>query len=193
MNPALERLMQGNQRFVDGKGGAYAGFRADLANGQNPFAVIVGCSDSRVPAEIVFDAGLGDLFVVRVAGNIVAPSQIGSVEFAVAQFGIPLVMVMGHSRCGAVTATLHTLAGDAANSKNIASITDRIAPSIAEVAAAEHDETKRLAACVAANVRASVNQLAHGSRLIEELALAKQVEVVGAVYAIETGVVSLLH
>jgi carbonic anhydrase len=190
---ALDRLRQGNQRFVAGQGTAYTGFRADLASGQNPFAVVVGCSDSRVPAEIVFDAGLGDLFVVRVAGNIVAPSQVGSVEFAVAQFGVPLVIVMGHTRCGAIAATLHALQGHDAGSHNLAAITDRIAPSIREVAAAERDEARQLEACVTANVRASVNQLAHGSRMLEELNLAQRVRIVGAVYAVETGAVSLLE
>jgi len=131
---ALDRLLRGNERFVAGQGTAYTGFRADLASGQAPFAVVVGCSDSRALAEIVFDVGLGDLFVVRVGGNIVAPSQVGSVEFAVSQFGTRLVMVMGHTRCGAITATLRALAGEQANSRNIASITDRIAPHIREVA-----------------------------------------------------------
>lgn len=190
---ALDRLIQGNQRFLRGECKAYAGFRADLANGQNPFAVVVGCSDSRVPAEIVFDVGLGDLFVVRVAGNIVAPSQIGSVEFAVAQFGIRLVLVMGHTQCGAVSATVRTLRGKENNSKNLASITERIAPSIREIVMAESpNEEKQLHACVIANVRASVNQLTHGSRLLEELTLTNRLQIVGAVYAIENGEVSLL-
>ena len=181
---ALERLLAGNQRFVQGNGTAYTGFRPDLASGQRPFAVIVGCSDSRVPAEIVFDVGLGELFVVRVAGNIVAPSQVGSVEFAVSQFGTRLVVVMGHTRCGAVAATLRTLQGHEADSKNIAAITDRIAPNI-------HDCPDAYAA-VAANVRASVTHLQHGSRILEDLVMAGRVKIVGAVYAVETGVVSML-
>src|SRR5205085_8931261 len=106
---ALARLLEGNARFAAGQGSAFTGFRADLAEGQNPFAVVVGCSDSRVPAEIVFDVGLGELFVVRVAGNIVAPSQVGSVEFAAQQFDTRLVVVMGHTQCGAVRATLESL------------------------------------------------------------------------------------
>jgi len=182
---ALERLQAGNERFVQGNGTAYTGFRPDLASGQRPFAVIVGCSDSRVPAEIVFDVGLGELFVVRVAGNIVAPSQVGSVEFAVSQFGTRLVVVMGHTRCGAIAATLRTLQGAQADSKNIAAITDRIAPNIRDCADA--------AAAVTANVRASVSHLQHGSRLIEDLVLAGRVKIVGAVYAVETGVVSMLE
>jgi carbonic anhydrase len=189
---ALERLLQGNRRFVAGQGRAYTGFRADLAGGQTPFAVIVGCSDSRVPAEIVFDVGLGDLFVVRVAGNIVAPSQVGSVEFAVSQFGTRLVVVMGHTRCGAVGATLRTLEGAQADSRNLAAITERILPHIREVAAAQPDPERRLHASVIANVRASVSQLSHGSRMLEQLALEARVEIVGAVYAVETGEVSVL-
>ncbi len=182
---ALERLVAGNERFVEGRGTAYTGFRPDLANGQRPFAVIVGCSDSRVPAEIVFDVGSGELFVVRVAGNIVAPSQVGSVEFAVSQFGTRLVVVMGHTRCGAVAATLRTLAGAQADSKNLAAITDRIGPNIRNCADAQE--------AVTANVRASVSHLQHGSRMIEDLVLAGRVKIVGAVYAVETGRVSLLE
>jgi carbonic anhydrase len=190
---ALERLLQGNRRFLDGKGTAYTGFRPDLVSGQNPFAVIVGCSDSRVPAEIVFDVGLGDLFVVRVAGNIVAPSQVGSVEFAVSQFGTRLVVVLGHTRCGAVAATLRTLEGANADSRNLASITNRIAPHIRELVSAERDKERCLRASVIANVRASVSQLSHGSSLIEELTLNQRVRIVGAVYSVETGAVSLLE
>ena len=189
---AIQRLLQGNERFVAGHGTAYTGFRADLTEGQTPFAVIVGCSDSRVPAEIVFDVGLGDLFVVRVAGNIVAPSQIGSVEFAVSQFGTQLVLVVGHTRCGAIRATLRTLEGHDADTRNIASITERIAPTIRDVAAHETDETARFNACVAANVRASVSHLRYGSQMLEEFMLAKRVAIVGAVYSVETGVVRIL-
>lgn len=190
---ALERLMAGNARFVAGTGATYSGFRPDLAAGQSPFAVIVGCSDSRVPSELIFDVGLGDLFVIRVAGNIVAPSQIGSVEYAVSQFGTRLVMVVGHTRCGGIGATLRTLEGEQPDSRNIASLTNRIAPSIREVAAAEKDPEKRVLACVRANVRASVSGLSHGSQILENLTLAGRVRIVGAVYAVETGQVSLVE
>src|SRR6185436_13322298 len=112
---ALKRLMEGNRRFVSGdrSGESLTGQarRSELTTGQEPFAIILGCSDSRVPAELVFDQGLGDLFVIRVAGNIVASSQIGSVEFAAERFGTPLVVVLGHSQCGAVKATLEELLG----------------------------------------------------------------------------------
>lgn len=189
---ALDRLVRGNQRFATGKGTTYTGFRADLAVGQYPFAVVVGCSDSRVPAEIVFDVGLGDLFVVRVAGNIVAPSQVGSVEFAAQEFNTRLVLVMGHTQCGAVGATLRALDTAHSESRNLAAITERIAPYIRDVAAVETDPKRRLESSVIANVRASVNQLTHGSRLLEELALKGRIRIVGAVYSIETGVVTVL-
>ena len=132
---ALERLIDGNRRFVAGlrshdtlSGPAR---RNELTGGQEPFAIILGCSDSRVPAEIVFDQGLGDLFVVRVAGNIVAASQVGSVEFAAAKFGTRLVVVLGHSQCGAVLSTLEQLQQPVANqSRNLRSIVDRVRPSV---------------------------------------------------------------
>jgi carbonic anhydrase len=183
----LVRLLDGNRRFVEGRGAAFTGFRGELAHGQSPFAVIVGCSDSRVPAEIVFDVGLGDLFVVRVAGNIVAPSQVGSVEFAVSQFGTRLVVVMGHTRCGAIEATLQMLSGEQPDSKNIAAITDRIAHHIRGIPNGDRQ------AAIAANVRASVDHLAHGSAIIEELVRKRRVHIAGAVYAVETGVVTLLE
>src|SRR5262249_32721427 len=127
---ALDRLRDGNRRFVAGAPSQETLTRAErsqLADGQEPFAIILGCSDSRVPAEIVFDQGLGDLFVIRVAGNIVAPSQIGSIEFAADRFGTRLVVVMGHSRCSAVTAALDQLVKPAAiQSRNLRSIVDRI-------------------------------------------------------------------
>src|SRR5688572_2155869 len=127
---ALARLREGNSRFLSGVRSLDALLsptrRGSLATEQHPFAIVLGCSDSRVPAEIVFDQGLGDLFVIRVAGNIVAPSQVGSVEFAAARFGTPLVVVLGHSQCGAVLATLEELRRPHGNqSRNLQSIVDR--------------------------------------------------------------------
>jgi len=190
---ALRRLLDGNARFVANKGTAFTGFRSEFVSGQSPSAVIVGCSDSRVPAEIVFDVGLGDLFVIRVAGNIVASSQVGSVEFAVSQFGTRLVVVMGHTRCGAIDATLRAIDGAEREPGHIASITERIMPAIRVAAAAETDPARRSHAAMIANVRASASQLAHGSTLIEELVRAGRVRIVGAVYAVESGVVSLVE
>src|ERR1051326_8265149 len=131
---ALKRLRDGNARFAanvrDSDTHVSHTRRAELAAGQEPFAIILGCSDSRVPAELVFDQGFGDLFVIRVAGNIVAPSQIGSIEFAASRFGTRLVVVMGHTQCGAVEATLDVLQGSAVESRNLAFIVERMRPSV---------------------------------------------------------------
>src|SRR5277367_2062075 len=138
MIPALEALMllqEGNGRFTSDVSNRDAitgrARRLELAASQAPFAAILGCSDSRVPVEIVFDQGLGDLFVIRVAGNIVAPSLIGSVEFAAEQFGTRLVVVLGHSRCGAIETTLEQLRRPVENqSRNLHSIVDFIRPAV---------------------------------------------------------------
>jgi carbonic anhydrase len=193
---ALERLREGNRRFVSDVRGSAALItqtrRSELAEGQEPFAIILGCSDSRVPAEIVFGQGLGDLFVIRVAGNIVASSQIGSVEFAAERFGTPLVVVLGHSRCGAVLATLEELMRPREKqSRNLRSIVDRIRPSVEGLLATElsHDSEALVRHAVRANIRASANQLRHGSEVLEELIQKGRVLVVGAEYSLETGAV----
>jgi carbonic anhydrase len=163
-----------------------------LARDQNPFAIILGCSDSRVPAEIVFDQGLGDLFVIRVAGNVVASSQVGSIEFAVSRFGTRLVVVLGHSECGAVLATLEELQRPNENqSRYLRSIVDRVRPSVEPLLATElrHDEAELVRHAVRANVRLSVNHLRFGSDLLEQLSRKGELQVVGAEYSLETGVV----
>lgn len=168
----------------------------ELASRQQPFAIILGCSDSRVPAEIVFDQGLGDLFVIRVAGNIVAPSQVGSVEFAAAQFGTRLVVVLGHSQCGAVLATLEELQRPTENqSRNIRSIVDRIRPSVEGLMATElrYDSDSLVRQAVRANVRTSANQLRHGSAILETLIERDGLLVVGAEYSLETGIVEFFE
>ena len=197
---ALERLREGNRRFVsDVRGSALLDTprrRVELAEGQEPFAIILGCSDSRVPAEIVFDQGLGDLFVIRVAGNVVASSQIGSVEFAAERFGTSLVVVLGHSRCGAVLATLEELTRPREKqSRNLRSIVDRIRPSVEGLLATElrHDSGALVRHGVRANIRASANQLRHGSEVLEELIQKGRVLVVGAEYSLETGVVDFFE
>jgi len=192
---ALKRLRDGNRRFLDGVRGleslASEARRIELAAGQEPFAIVLGCSDSRVPAEIVFDHGLGDLFVIRVAGNIVAPSQIGSVEFAAERFGTRLVVVLGHSMCGAVQATLDELRrASGTPSRNLRSIVDRIRPAVEPLLAghaANADGLMREA--VRANVRMAAAQLRHGSGLIEGLVRSDGLLVVGAEYSLETGAV----
>jgi carbonic anhydrase len=191
---ALERLRAGNRRFASGMraGGANldAARRSQLVTNQEPFATILGCSDSRVPAEIVFDQGLGDLFVIRVAGNIVAPSQIGSVEFAATRFGTRLVVVLGHSRCGAILTTLEELQRPTENqSRNLRSIVDRVRPSVAELLHTDlRDDLDALVGhAVRSNVRASVNQLRHGSEILEQMIQKEGLLVVGAEYSLETG------
>lgn len=193
---ALERLREGNRRFVaDIRGGSKPtdqNRRSELVAGQEPFAVILGCSDSRVPAEIVFDQGLGDLFVIRVAGNVVAPSQIGSVEFAVERFGTRLVVVMGHSQCGAVRATLEELERPReSRSPNLRSIVDRIRPSVETLMETElrNDPEALMCKAVRANVRDAANHLRHGSRILEQLIQTDGLLIVGAEYSLETGVV----
>jgi carbonic anhydrase len=193
---ALARLRAGNQRFVHEEGRCDTltneTRRRQLAAGQNPFAIILGCSDSRVPAEIVFDQGLGDLFVIRVAGNVVAPSQIGSVEFAAARYGSPLVVVLGHSECGAVLATLEELGRPSRDqSRNLRSIVDRIRPSVEALLAtgAGHHPETLVQRAVRANIRVSADHLRHGSEVLEQLILKDELLVVGAEYSLETGVV----
>ena len=192
---ALDRLREGNRRFVSDamsrEGIGLHARRVELASGQEPFAVILGCSDSRVPVEIVFDQGLGDLFVIRVAGNIVAPSLIGSVEFAAQRFGTRLVVVLGHSRCGAVLAALEEAPPDAGVSRNLNSIVGRVRQAIddsPEVMAAS-DPAERIRRAVRANIRASARQLRHGSEVIERLEREDGLLVVGAKYSLESGVV----
>jgi len=195
---ALERLREGNRRFasdtrsVDSLSSLTR--RAELVAGQQPFAIVLGCSDSRVPAEIVFDQGLGELFVVRVAGNVVAPSQIGSVEFAAEQFGTRLVVVLGHSQCGAVLATLQELRRpNKTQSRNLRSIVDRIRPSVEGLLATDlgKDPDALAREAVRANVRLSANQLRHGSEVLERLIEHDGLRVVGAEYSIESGLVDV--
>ncbi|HID49580.1 MAG TPA: carbonic anhydrase [Chromatiales bacterium] len=197
---ALKRLIEGNLRFVSGSGRSDADTspsrRRKLTAGQEPFAIILGCSDSRVPAEMVFDQGLGDLFVIRVAGNIVAPSQIGSVEFAAARFGTRLVVVLGHSQCGAIQATLEELQQPTENqSRNLRAIVDRIRPSVEGLLATElrNDPVELVQSAVRANVRASVNHLRSGSEVLEQLIDREGLLVVGAEYSLETGHVDFFY
>jgi carbonic anhydrase len=192
---ALERLREGNARFVsDGGGGRdrLARSRGEPVASQEPLAIVLGCSDSRVPVEIVFDQGFGDLFVIRVAGNIVASSQVGSVEFAAARFGTRLVVVLGHSTCGAVLATLDELRQPAeSQSRNLRSIVDRIRPAVEALLTTElrHDPAALVRHAVRANIRAAANHLRYGSPILEQLIQRDGLVVVGAEYSLETGVV----
>jgi carbonic anhydrase len=193
---ALAKLREGNRRFAAGAPSSTLldsrARRNALTAGQAPFAIILGCSDSRVPAEMVFDQGLGDLFVIRVAGNIVAPSQIGSVEFAAERFGTPLVVVLGHSQCGAVLATLEALEQPAEyQSRNLRSIVDRVRPSVEALLATElkDDHETLVQQAVRANVRVAADHLRHGSEILEQLIQDTGFLVVGAEYSLETGIV----
>lgn len=192
---ALQRLQEGNRRFVDGiRDRSLPGQtqRHELIDGQTPFAIVLGCSDSRVPAELIFDQGLGDLFVIRVAGNVVAPSQVGSIEFAAERFGTRLVVVLGHSQCGAVQATLEQLEKpQESRSPNLRSIVNRIRPAVETLletrSACEHEDL--LEHAVRANIRTSAQHLRYGSQVLEQLIQEDELLVVGAEYSLETGVV----
>lgn len=193
-NAALEKLREGNRRFVAGEIDAESLARhahpVGMSDGQTPSAIVLACSDSRVPVELVFDQGFGDLFVIRVAGNVVAASQIGSIEFAVNQFGTPLVIVLGHSNCGLVVAALKELALEQTHrSPNLRAIVDRVRPALEPVLAAHRgsDERTLTAAAVRANIRASVEQLSYGSLIIEQLVDDGALTIVGAEYSIESG------
>jgi carbonic anhydrase len=192
---ALECLVDGNRRFAGALGSRVTPTlqrRHELVAGQEPFAIVLGCSDSRVPAEIVFDQGMGDLFVIRVAGNVVASSQVGSVEFAAERFGTRLVVVLGHSQCGAILATLDELMQATENrSRNLRSIVDRVRPSVEALLATDlrRDRAALVREAVRANIRASVNHLRNGSEVLEHLIQKNGLMVVGAEYSLETGIV----
>lgn len=196
---ALKRLQEGNRRFVSGVRSidtlVKQMYREDFIEVQAPFAIILGCSDSRVPAEIVFDQGLGDLFVIRVAGNIVAPSQIGSVEFAAEMFGTPLVVVLGHSMCGAVKATLDDLEHPSdTRSSNVLSIVNRIRPCVEPLFRTElrKNPGQLLEASIRANILAAANHLRHGSQELELLIQKGDLTIVGAEYSLRTGEVEFI-
>jgi carbonic anhydrase len=191
---ALAALRDGNRRFVAElrAAGPARTRRRELPAGQEPLAIILGCSDARVPAEIVFDQGLGDLFVIRVAGNIVAPSQVGSVEFAAAAFGTRLVVVLGHSNCGAIHATLEQLARPSRDqSPNLRSIVNRIRPAVEGLIerGAGGDRDALVHQAVRANIRMSADHLRHGSEVLEQAIEKDGLLVVGAEYSLESGVV----
>ncbi len=198
-NDALLRLKEGNLRFRAGESQHIevdALIHPQLASDQAPFAIILGCSDSRVPAEIVFGQGVGDLFVIRVAGNIVAPSQIGSIEFAAEKFGTRLVVVLGHSMCGAVEATLEQLTQPTeSRSPNLYAIVDRIRPAIEPLinSANSDDPVDLMQRAVRSNIEASVENLRHGSSILESLITQGKLLIVGAEYCLDSGVVDFFE
>jgi len=199
---ALQTLKEGNQRYLSGACEAGQSGPHEFLSSQQPFAIILGCSDSRVPAEMIFDQGFGRLFVIRVAGNVVAPAQTGSVEFAVQQFKSPLVVVLGHSNCGAVAAT-HSNCGavaatiaqlespDTAFTPNVQSIVDRISPAVSTLLETQPGTDKQTLTehAIRANIRHAADQLRHGSPVLEERIASNELLVVGAEYSLETGTV----
>jgi carbonic anhydrase len=193
---ALQRLRDGNARHVAGKTDPvaldYDAQRKKYAAEQRPFAIVLGCSDSRVPVETIFDQGIGDLFVVRVAGNIAARSQIGSIEFAARSFGTRLIVVLGHSRCGAIETVVEELRKPSSlQSDNLDFIVDRIRPSVEQVMLEGfgHDPGRLLAAVGRENVRCSMRTLRDSSGIIEKLVAEQGLMIVGAEYSVRTGVV----
>lgn len=193
-NDALFRLKEGNRRFRAGESPHIeieALDHTQLPSDQTPFAIILGCSDARVPAEIVFGQGVGDLFVIRVAGNVVAPSQIGSIEFAAEKFGTGLVVVLGHSMCEAMEATLEQLRQPTeSRSPNLFAIVNRIRPAIESlVNSASDDPAELMRRAVRCNIEASVENLSHGSEILESLIAKEKLLIVGAEYCLDSGVV----
>jgi carbonic anhydrase len=195
---ALTRLREGNARYaqnVRSVDALMSHSRRDMAS-QSPCAIVIGCSDSRAPAEIVFDQGLGDLFVIRVAGNIVAPSQVGSVEFAAERFGTRLVVVMGHTQCGAIEAAIESVTTHQRTpSQNMLSIVNRVRPNIEGLIATDlaGDPVRLRREAMRANVRASVNHLRHGSEVIERLSANGGLAVVGSELDLSTGEVTFFE
>ncbi len=194
---ALARLRAGNQRFVaslsEPDRSLARTLRPELIEEHDPFAIVLGCSDARVPAELVFDQGLGDLFVIRVAGNIVAPSQVGSVEFAASRFGTRLVVVLGHSNCGAILATIQELQRPREDqSPNLAAIVNRVRPSVETLMriGVGADAGALVRHAVRANVAASVDHLRHGSALLEQMIRDDGLMIVGAEYSLKNGSVT---
>ena len=196
---ALQELVAGNRRFVSGESTVEALSKekqAHLVGGQKPFAIVIGCADSRVPVEHIFDQGFGELFVIRVAGNVASPEVIGSVEYAVEHLDTRLVAVLGHTNCGAVGATLEALKSNATvESPNLDSIVQRIQPAVAELLKTEFadDPAKLIQHAVRANVHASVGQLKTGSQLLEQLSEQGELKIVGAEYSLETGEVDFFE
>lgn len=196
----LERLREGNRRFIQGQQGTdknvnHAPLKVSVEL-QSPSAIILGCSDSRVPAELVFDQGLGDLFVIRVAGNVVNPSHVGSAEFAAQNFGTRLVVVLGHSNCSAVEATIDTIEkGTEVESPNFRSIVDAIRPCIEPLMQTElgNDRDKLFSAAVKANIQTSVAELKRGPGVLDHLIRTDGLIVIGAEYSLQTGEVEFFE
>lgn len=204
---ALQKLLDGNKQYVENKltnaSASDSASRSALAKAQKPYAIILSCSDSRVPPEIIFNKGLGEIFVVRVAGNVPDPVVLGSIEYAAEHLGSPLVMVLGHERCGAITATVEAK-GKNTGSTNIDAIVKAIAPSI-KAALADCDACKNEKKCIEAkknefveclvdsNAKTVAAQLTKRSKILKHLVEAKKIRIVSAKYDLDDGVVTLLQ
>ncbi len=185
---ALQALLEGNKRYVAGqprRPHQSIERRNEVIAGQSPFAVVLTCSDSRVPAEILFDQGIGDIFVVRTAGNVADDVAVGSIEYAAEHLGSPLVVVLGHQKCGAVAATAD--GGQAPG--HIASIVEIIRPAVREALGQPGNVVEN---AVLANVRRTVDQLAHSQPILAHLGHEGKLKVVGAYYNLETGEVTVI-
>lgn len=195
---ALDRLRAGNQRFVAGTPESHSDIvqrRQEVARGQQPFATVLACADSRVAPEILFDQGLGQLFVVRVAGNVVDPVVLGSIEFAATALASRLIVVLGHSRCGAVSATLDALQSPTADvSPNLAEIVAKIRPAFADLSTSGADNRDAVVArAIRASVEMSVAQIAQQSKVLSALVASQDLTVCGAEYALDTGEVTFFE
>jgi carbonic anhydrase len=186
---SLRRLVEGNRRFTDGtplNNQVSLDRLTHLSEGQRPFAIVLGCSDSRVPPELLFDQGFGDLFVIRLAGNVIAPGVFGSIQYAHLHLGTSLLVVLGHDGCGAVAAALASRFHEAEHPERIRQVLELIEPGLAGVdpaLAAEH----RLRAAVEANVRWSLRQVRESPEARRAFAEQRRVMLVGAVYELTTG------
>jgi carbonic anhydrase len=190
---ALQMLMEGNKRYVAAKllrPNQSAQRRGEVAKDQNPFAAILGCSDSRVPAEVIFDQGLGDLFVIRLAGNVADNLALGSIEYAVEYLSVPLVMVLGHSRCGAINATVQVAEKGVPAPGHIANLVEAIWPAVNQVRGRPGDLVDN---AITANVALVVERLKSMPPMLSEFVQSGKLSIVGARYDLDTGVVERLE
>ena len=190
---ALDRLLAGNRRYVDGTGlhaHRNPARRAELTDEQHPFGMVFGCADSRVPAEVVFDQGLGDLFVIRNAGHIVDPSVLGSIEFGVDVLGIPLTLVLGHTSCGAVGATITAIDSHSTPSGYLRDVVERISPAVFE---ARRDPAAGYEDIVIENVRQTVTAIREKSTAVDRAITEGRTAIVGALYNLAEGTVTPVH
>ncbi|SFV60372.1 Carbonic anhydrase [hydrothermal vent metagenome] len=191
---AKQKLIDGNQRFINNQSlKAIFSPKQDNIKPQKPFAIVLGCSDSRVPIETIFDQSFGDLFIIRIAGNIVAPSQIGSIEFAVSLYQTPIVVVLGHTHCGAVSEALNSYKNNTALSKGLNSITNRIKPVIKPLFNKTKNEGDLICEIANANIKQSVEQLCNSSAILQDNIKKGQLEIVGAKYFLDNGVVEFFN